>query len=58
MKERFKVNFRLFKTIYVRLLVCYLNTHSEYLIVITFTHNNGCMNASHCYVIRTLSVLL
>ena len=33
------------------------NTHSEYEIIMLFHCNNGCTNAPHCYVIRTLSVL-
>jgi hypothetical protein len=33
------------------------NPHSEYVILIAFPRNNGCKNAPHCYVIRTLLVL-
>jgi hypothetical protein len=34
-----------------------INTHSTYAILSAFQCNNGCTNASLCYVIRTLSVL-
>jgi hypothetical protein len=33
-------------------------THSQYLILIAFPRNNGYANAPHCYVSRTLSVLI
>jgi len=33
------------------------NTHSQYVILIAFHSNNGCTNAPHCYVIRTLPIL-
>jgi len=33
------------------------NTHSEYVILMLFHCNNGCTNAPHCYLIRTLPVL-
>ena len=34
------------------------NTHLEYVIHIASPLKNGCTNAFHCYVIRTLPVLL
>jgi len=34
------------------------DTHSEYVMLITFHGNNGYMKAPHCYVIRTLPVFL
>jgi len=32
--------------------------HAEYVILLIYHCNNGCTNAPHCYVIRTLLVLL
>ena len=32
------------------------NTQSEYVILLLFHRNNGCMNTPHCYIIRTLPV--
>jgi len=34
------------------------NTHSEYIILLIFHCNNGCMNTLQCYIICTLPVLL
>ena len=32
------------------------DTRSEYVLLLLFHYNNGCTNASHCYVIHTLPV--
>jgi hypothetical protein len=37
---------------------CYKHTLSEYVILIVFYYNSVCMNATQCYVIRTLPALL
>jgi len=34
------------------------NTHSDYVILIDFHCNNGYTKAAHCYVLRTVPVLL
>jgi hypothetical protein len=34
------------------------NTHSEYVTILLFHRNNGCTNASECYVILTFHVSL
>jgi hypothetical protein len=44
-------------------IACWLHktrdTHSEYVTLIAYFHyNNGCTNASQCYVIRTMPVLI
>jgi hypothetical protein len=33
------------------------NTQSEHVVLIAFYGNNGCMNATECYVTRALSVV-
>jgi len=48
-------------TVWCMCIACWIhkptNAHSEYVILISFSLQHGCMNTSHGYVIHTLHVL-
>jgi hypothetical protein len=49
-------------TIWSRCIACWMtkatDTHSGYVVLLPFRYNNACTKAPHCYVIRTLPVVL
>ena len=55
--ERDRTQMTIWRMCIARWITKATNRQSEYVLLIASHYNNGCTNAPHCYVIRTLCVL-